>query len=172
MSLWGWMSPAELTWLAEQASQMRSVVEIGSLHGRSSFALATACPGTVYCLDPWCDDGYASWMGSVGTVFDNVVGIRAPSPQAGIQVPDPVDMVFIDGAHDAASVRADIEYWRTRAQVLLCGHDYIPAHGLPPGVNPGFPDVAVVVDELLGPNIQVAPDTAIWTFIPGRVAVP
>lgn len=165
MHLWGWMSPAELTWLGARAAEMRSVVEIGCLHGRSSFALATACPGTVYCIDPWSDDGWASWKGSVGDRFDNVVGIRDFSPAAGPQVPDPVDMVFIDGAHDYASVAADIVYWRTRVQVLLCGHDYIPASGLPPGVNPGFPDVAVAVDELLGP-VVAAEDTAIWTWRP------
>lgn len=160
MAIWGWMSPAELTWLGEQAAQMETVVEIGCLHGRSSFALATACPGTVYCIDPWSEDGWRSWKASVGDVFDNVVPIRAPSPEAGLQVPAPVDMVFIDGAHDYASVVADIVYWRDRCRVLLCGHDYISAE---PGVNPGFPDVATAVDELVGADrITVAPDTAIW----------
>lgn len=161
MHLWGWMSPEELTWLGEQAAQMRSVVEIGCLHGRSSFALATACPGTVYCMDPWSDDGWASWSGSMAH-FDNVVPIRAPSPDAGVMVPDPVDMVFIDGAHDYDSVMADVLYWRDRTQVLLCGHDYVSRSSLPDGVEPGFPDVATVVDEIFGSDVQVAPDTAIW----------
>lgn len=166
MALWGWMSPAELRWLGAQAAQMRSVVEVGCLHGRSSFALATACPGTVYCIDPWSDDGWASWSASIGSVFSNVVGLRAPSPSAGVLVPDPVDMVFVDGAHDYDSVVADITYWRERTQVLLCGHDYIPYSSLPAGENPGFPDVAIAVDELLGPNVEVAPDTAIWVYRP------
>lgn len=170
MHLWGWMSPAELEWLGAQAAKMRTVVEVGSLHGRSSFALATACPGTVYCLDPWCDDGYASWQRSVGMVLPNVVGIRESSPAAGLRVPDPVDMVFIDGAHDYASVAADINYWRGRTQVLLCGHDYIPQSSLRAGETAGFPDVAVAVDKLIGAdNIEVAPDTAIWAYWSGDV---
>ncbi len=164
MHLWGWMSPAELEWLGHQAAKMRSVVEIGCLHGRSSFALATACPGIVYCIDPWSDDGFASWTSSVGNVFTNVVGIREPSPSAGVHVPDPVDMVFIDGAHDYDSVIADISYWLPRTQVLLCGHDYVPFSGLNPGEAQGFPDVKRAVDELLGDSIEHAPDTAIWTY--------
>lgn len=94
--------------------------------------------------------------------FSNVTPIREPSPAAGIHVPDPVDMVFIDGAHDYDSVVADIAYWLPRTQVLLCGHDYISPE---PGVNPGFPDVATAVDELIGAErITVAPDTAIWAY--------
>lgn len=159
MHLWGWMSPIELRWLAEQASQMRSVVEIGCLHGRSSYALATGCPGTVYCLDPWNDAGYESWMNSVGEVLPNVVGIRGASPEAGALVPDPVDMVFIDGAHDYQSVLADVLYWRARTRVLLCGHDYTEGPD-------GYPDVKTVVDFVFGDEVVVAPDTAIWTVRP------
>lgn len=166
MSIWGWMSPTELEWLATQAATMRTVVEIGCLHGRSSYALADACPGTVYCIDPWNDAGWKSWWSSVGSKFDNVHGIREPSPAAGIHVPDPVDMVFIDGAHDYESVAADISYWLPRTKKLLCGHDYIPYSSLPAGESPGFPDVAIAVDELLGTDVHVAPDTAIWTYRP------
>jgi hypothetical protein len=121
----------------------------------------------VYCIDPWNDPGWESWSASVGSRLSNVVGIRAASPAAGRKVPDPVDMVFIDGAHDFDSVVADITYWMARTEVLLCGHDYIRADDLPPGAEPGFPDVAVAVDKILGrENITVAPDTAIWTYRP------
>lgn len=166
MSRWGWMSPAELLWLGAQAAAMRSVVEIGCLHGRSSIALA-ACPGKVYCIDPWSDDGWASWKAGVGDVYPNVIGLRHPSPEAGMFVPDPVDMVFIDGAHDYDSVVADISYWKPRAQVLLCGHDYVPFSGLNPGEEQGFPDVKRAVDDLVGAeNISHAEGTAIWAWWP------
>jgi hypothetical protein len=166
MNRWGWMSPAELIWLGEQAAQMQSVVEIGCLHGRSSVALATACPGTVYCIDPWSDDGFRSWTEGVGNVFPNVVGIREASPAAAARVPAFVDMVFIDGAHDYDSVVADIQAWLPKATKLLCGHDYVPFSALD-GNEPGFPDVAVAVHELIGEeNITVAPGTAIWAYRP------
>jgi len=152
MHLWGWMAPEELVWLAQQASRMRRVVEVGSLHGRSSFALA-ACPGELYCIDPWPDGAWESWHRSVGSVLPNVRAIRGYSPDVGIDVPDPVDMVFLDGAHDYVSVVNDIEYWLPRTEVLLCGHDYRHAD---------YPDVAVVVDKILGPRAQLVPNTSIW----------
>jgi hypothetical protein len=160
MHLWGWMSPAELEWLHATAATMRSVVEIGSLHGRSSFALATGCPGPVYCIDPWNDAGWVSFTRSLGHL-SNVHPIRAASPGAGDFVPGPVDMVFIDGAHDYDSVLADVLYWDERVEVLLCGHDYVPFSALG-GNNPGFPDVRTVVDMVFGDRVRVAPDTAIW----------
>lgn len=154
MHLWGWMHPIELEWLTEQASQMRRVVEVGSLHGRSSYALAANCPGEVYCIDPFLDGAWESWERSVGNVLPNAKGVRGYSPNAGTEVPDPVDMVFLDGAHDRESVVADIEYWLPRTETLLCGHDYLHAD---------YPDVKAVVDELLGDRSQRVPHTSIWS---------
>jgi hypothetical protein len=152
MHLWGWMEPAELQWLGAQAAAMASVVEVGSLHGRSSFALAASCGGHVFCIDPWPDGAWESWQASVGAAFSNVTGLRGLSPAMGSHVPDPVDMVFLDGAHDRASVVADIEYWQPRTRTLLCGHDYLHAD---------YPDVRAVVDELL-PGVVLVAGTSIW----------
>lgn len=155
MQIWGWMSPDELAWLQQQASGMNSVVEVGSLHGRSAFALLTGCPGSVYCIDPWddaADQSYGSFMGSCGH-FANLVAIRGFSPAVAADIPD-IDMVFIDGMHDEASVVADIEGWLPKTRKLICGHDYVPGGG--------FPDVAVVVDRVFGQRVKVADNTAIW----------
>jgi hypothetical protein len=86
MSIWGWMSPAELTWLGEQAVKMDSVAEIGCLHGRSAYMLLKSCPGPVYCIDPWDDEQdlcYDSFMSNCGE-FDNLVAVRGYSPQASL----------------------------------------------------------------------------------------
>ena len=164
MHIWGWMSPAELAWLGGQAARMSTVVEVGSLRGRSSCALASTCPGTVWCIDPWNDEGWKAWNEEVGDRFDNVIPVRDTSPQAAAKIPTPVDMVFIDGAHDYASVVADIECWLPRTSVLLCGHDYPPDHEVGADGR-AFPDVKRVVDELLGvENITIAPGTAIWAY--------
>jgi hypothetical protein len=75
MHIWGWMSPDHLEWLSAQAAQMESVAEVGSLRGRSSFALLTACKGPVYCIDPWPGGKYDSFMEACGH-FPNLVAIR------------------------------------------------------------------------------------------------
>lgn len=159
MHLWGWVQPSELRWLSVQAAGMRSVVEVGSFKGRSSFALASACPGTVYCIDPWEDDtpeydgtdAWTYWHDNIEVVFPNVTAVRGRSPAVGDLVPAPVDMVWIDGSHDYENVAADIRYWRDRARRLLCGHDYTAA----------FPGVVQAVDELL-PYAALVPETWIW----------
>lgn len=159
MGIWGWMSPAELTWLGLQASRMRSVAEIGCLHGRSAFALLTACPGPVYCIDPWNDvhdASYPSFMSNCGH-FENLVAVRGYSPAAIYTDNLPaVDMVFIDGSHDYDSVIADISHWTPKARRLVCGHDYINQP------DAAFPGVAQAVNDYFADGVRVAPDTAIW----------
>jgi predicted O-methyltransferase YrrM len=122
MQVWGWMGPGQLDWLGAQAAQMQSVVEVGSLRGRSAFALLTACRGSVYCIDPWPKDSdYESFMTNCGH-FPNPVPIREPSPEAAALVPG-IDMVFLDGDHEYEAVVADITAWLPKTRGLLCGHD-------------------------------------------------
>lgn len=157
MHIWGWMSPAELEWLGAQAAQMDSVAEIGVLHGRSAFALLTACPGPVYCIDPWNDEGghsLPSFMGSCGH-FENLHAVQGYSPAAAAEAPD-VDMVFIDGAHAYGAVLADIAAWLPKTRRLICGHDYQNA-------DAGYPGVAQAVQQVFGDRIVVPEDTSIWT---------
>jgi hypothetical protein len=158
---------AELEWLAQQATQMRNVVEVGALHGRSSFALLSACKGLVWCIDPWDDVGghcLPSFMGSCGH-FPNLRPIQGFSPAAGKRVRGKVDMVYIDGDHSREGIMADIDYWLPRTRKLICGHDYVDHP------DAGYPDVKAVVDERFGDRVSVAPDTAIWAVrvvSPGR----
>jgi hypothetical protein len=108
----------------------------------------------VFCIDPWEDGSWPSWNASVGRLA-NVTAVRGFSPAVGERVPDPVDMVFLDGAHDRASVEADIDYWQPRTRKLLCGHDY--GHG-------DYPDVKAVVDERFGDAVEVVDGTGIWVM--------
>lgn len=160
-SVWGWMTEPELLWLAEQAAQMDGIVEIGSLHGRSAMALLTFCRGPVYCIDPWDDEHdqcYGSFLSHVGHL-PNLRAIRGRSPAVGAEVPGDVDMVFIDGEHFRPEITADIEYWLPRTRKLICGHDYYQ------GPDAGYPDVALVVDEMFGDRVTVAEGTSIWAVV-------
>lgn len=157
--VWGWMSSVELEWLRRSAEGMRQVVEVGSLRGRSAFALLTGCKGPVFCIDPWEDPGdhaYRGFMRACGH-FPNLRAVRGRSPEAGALVkPRKVDMVFIDGEHDYDSVMADLAEWAPRARRLICGHDYT---SLPPDYN----GVLRAVTEVFGDRVRLAaPRTSIW----------
>ncbi len=135
----GWMSTAELLWLAEQAQQHRRIVEVGSWLGRSAVALADNCPGWVYCVDLW-DGNLAPGISGGGWATEtcyaafkaNVAGrqvipLRMTSLEAARQLRHKhFDVIFIDADHSYEAVKADIEAWRPLLVPggLLCGHDF------------------------------------------------
>ena len=47
------MYPAELEWLYKAAKRMKSIVEIGSWQGRSTYVLLSGCQGPVMAVDKW-----------------------------------------------------------------------------------------------------------------------
>ena len=51
LSIQGWMHEHNLYWLAEQAAQHHTIVEIGAWKGRVTRALADHTPGTVYVVE-------------------------------------------------------------------------------------------------------------------------
>lgn len=167
----GWMSDAELTYLAETAARSRSIVEIGSWKGRSTLALACNCPGMVYAVDTWEgteQQGDELAQHEPGWLFEefkrntagcaNIVNCKGPSVEvakwpsmAGLEF----DMIFIDGYHAYEGVRDDILSWRPmlRDGGILCGHDYIP---------PYWDGLLRAVHEFV-PKFRVVPGTMIWT---------
>jgi hypothetical protein len=166
----GWMSEAELRWLAERAQSHKAIVELGCHMGRSTSALAANTPGTVYALDDWnglrdtIDESTGeSWHNPEPEAlykmflrntrgYSNIVSIKCNHAAPGA-VPQP-DMVFIDGSHKYEDVKRDIHYWcgKIAPGGLLCGHDYDEAVWL---------DVCQAVRELL-PQAKVVPGTTIW----------
>lgn len=134
----GWMSREELGWLYDKASEMSNVVEIGSWRGRSTFAIAAACPGVVICVDHFngspseinechapakTEDIYAQFTENTKR-FRNISVIREESQKAAKACRHTkFEMVFIDGEHTFESVKSDIEAWRPLATKLFCGHD-------------------------------------------------
>lgn len=158
IQIWGWMSSVELKWLAARAAEMQSVVEIGCLHGRSAYAMLTTCPGPVFCIDPWNDEGshsYPSFMGNCGG-FPNLVALQGFSLDVAARFDRQVEMTFIDGSHAYESVLADISAWLPHTTRLICGHDYSNADG-------GFPGVSKAVDEIFGDRVRLAEGCSIWT---------
>ncbi len=171
----GRMSRAELCWLYETAKKMESVVEIGSLQGRSTFVLASGCnggKGKVYAVDPWIFQG--GWMTDPDLMltgynpgdsffkdflkncghFPHLTAIKKRSVQAAAELPElKVDMVFIDGNHDKKSVLADLKAWVPRAKKLVCGHDLD---------HPECPDVRRALNDFFGMDKVVVGQDTIW----------
>jgi len=65
-----------------------------------------------------------------------------PSIEAAKVIPNELDLVYIDAAHDKENVMADIRSWwpKVRLGGMLCGHDYD---------HPDWPSVKEAVKELL-----------------------
>lgn len=160
----GWMSEQELRWLANVARASESVTEIGCWRGRSTFALLSACKGTVTAVDHWeggkhepshiqeearKEDLHAAFLSNVGH-FSNLRVIKAASVDAAPKVQES-DVIFIDGGHAYDEVRADIRAWRPKARRLLAGHDH------------DWPEVARAVKDELGP-VEHGPGS-IWFFV-------
>lgn len=151
------MSEAELVWLATQARQRDLIVEFGSLHGRSTRALADNNNGVIWAVDPW-SGSYLTESGSevanlntfvmpyfIRNLRDHIdTGRVIPVRDYSYNFNSPflVDMVFLDGDHRYKTVVRDIEkaFEMLKPNGLICGHDY--GHPLWPGVKKA-------VDELV-----------------------
>lgn len=133
----GWMTEGQARRLAAAASQVAAggrIVEIGSFRGRSTIVLASSTSDgvEVVAIDPHAGndrgpqeiEGYAAEAADDHAVFlanvesagvaERVRHVRAFSDAAHDQVNDPIDVLYIDGAHRYAPARADIRDWGAR----------------------------------------------------------
>lgn len=161
----GWMSEAELSWLAHVGAQVRSAAEVGCWKGRSTAVLLDAVHGPVYAVDHWmgsaAERDSAHWEAVSGGVFEqfmrnvghreNLMVRRGASTSIAHTLPK-IDFVFIDAGHTYEEVAADIAAWRPKTLRLLAGHDY------------HMPDVRRAVDEAFGSSVQTAAES-IWYVI-------
>jgi hypothetical protein len=161
----GWMTLAELAWLARQAKAHQRIVEIGSYLGRSTRALADNTAGVVHAVDDWKgprDEAipdaeraelFAKFLANTAGLDGRLQVHRADHAAELGSWSSSVDMVFIDGSHDYEDVKRDIAFWQARApeECLLSGHDF----------SPGWPGVMRAVTELV-PGVRVHGGTSIW----------
>lgn len=169
ISIGGWMSKKELTWLATQASLVETIVEFGSFHGRSTRAMADNAPknARIWAVDPWNgayyeENGYS--MEHINTFVmpyflinlkdhvrsGKVIPVRNWSYM--FSLPFQVDMVFIDGDHRYETVIKDIKKALELLKIggMICGHDWN---------HPLWSGVSKAVTELLG---EVDVEDTIW----------
>jgi predicted O-methyltransferase YrrM len=132
----GWLTEAQARRLFAAAAAVAPggrVVEIGSFRGRSAIVLAST-GADVVCVDPHAgsDRGPREIAADAGRgdadleafranlaragVADRVRHVRAFSDAALGEVPGPVDVLFVDGAHRIVPARADIRRWGDRVR--------------------------------------------------------
>ena len=130
----GWLTPKEgrlLYGLAERCAGRGVIVEIGSWKGKSTIWLASGsrrgAGARVYAIDPHTAESdnlatqsavptYDEFIANVrrAGVADLVVPLVTTSAEAARTFDGPVELLFIDGAHDYANVARDFELWFPR----------------------------------------------------------
>jgi len=162
----GWMHDDELKWLATQARDATTIIEVGCWKGRSTLALADNTAGRVFAVDHWRgsegdpahlvaieavggpDGLHAEFLQQMGerVAAGRVTPLRMDSGEAARNfAPASVDLVFIDAGHVYSDVARDLAAYRplVRPGGILCGHDYhIREHwGVTEAVDECFPQV-------------------------------
>ncbi len=164
----GWLSDDQVRALHEAARACPPggrIVEIGSFRGRSTIVLASSAPsGTeLVAIDPHAGNdrgpqeiqGFEAEAATDHEVFnrnlaeagvtDRVRHVRAFSDAAHGDVDDPIDVLFIDGAHRFGPARADIRDWGARVapggRMLI--HDSFSSIGV---------TLAILVELLVSPS--------------------
>jgi len=174
LQIHGFMPRHEMTWLAEQASRAKKIVEIGCFRGRGTRAMADNMPvgGCIFSIDTW--EGSQSLKSApsrkeierVGSDVveqqfrDNlkdhisegrVVPIRWDSqqgvPNELVSYVSNIDLLFIDGDHSGEAVRSDILCFRPLVKDggIISGDDYLRV---------ALPGLRRTVDELY-PNREL-----------------
>jgi len=133
----GWMTDDQARRLWDRAAAVPPrgrIVEIGSYQGRSAIVLARAARAgvDVVAVDPHAgnDRGPQEIHGSADEgerdhqaflvnleragVRDRVRHVRLPSEDAAREVPGPIDLLYIDGAHRYRPAREDLRAWGAR----------------------------------------------------------
>ena len=154
----GQMTRRELVCIAELAQALpenSTVVELGSLFGKSSvhWAKNAADSVKIYCVDPWKRE---NWIKPLEKKFDttfsidtfwqkiddssNVIALQAYSPQDFTDWNIPIDIYFDDSVHTNPIFRENLYFWldRMKPGSIICGHDY----------SPNFPDIVKEVNSL------------------------
>ena len=123
------------------------IVEIGCLYGGSTAVMGLASPkSSITVIDDfsWNPNEYpegsrAAFQKNMDTFDIHVNIIEGDSRQIGKIWKDPIDLLVIDGGHSYEYIRADLELFAPKAEVVVC-HDWD---------NPAWPSVRTAIEEFL-----------------------
>lgn len=164
-----WFSyPNLYSLVVRDATNGSKFVEVGSRKGKSSSFMCVEIANSMkriefYCVDTWegsaehqetnaadLPELYKLFLRNMEPVQNYYVPLRMTSLDASLQFEDKsLDFVFIDAAHDYASVLLDIDAWMPKVKPggILAGHDYTPSWpGVVKAVNERFKHVVCAED--------------------------
>ena len=150
-------------------------VEVGCLHGKSSYILANAInKGKLYCIDMW-PGNILNKTSTAQTleVFlkntkecNNIIPIKGLSPEVIKDWTTPIDFVFIDASHTNPSDRDNIDFFLPLIKKggIIAGHDY---RANLKTIELNWEDVIINVNYLedkLKQKVMNPSNTSIWYF--------
>ena len=151
----GWLTSAQAARLDAAARAVRPggrIVEIGSFRGRSTIVLARAAPdgAEVVAIDPHLgsDRGPQEIAADVPLGEEDAAAFRANLARHGVahrvrhvrrlsqdaleEVPAPIDLLYVDGAHRYGPARDDVRRWggRVAPGATMLVHDAFSSIGV------------------------------------------
>lgn len=156
--------------------EVHSIVEIGVFKGKNAVVLREEFPDAhLYLIDPWIlsspylESGtavskkqiiYDEAFQRVQTLFKhdtNVTIIKKTAADAAAEIPNHLDLVFIDANHEYAEVKENILTWKrkVRSGGILSGHNY---------GRKRLAGVKKAVDEIFRKDVLIGQDE-VWAHI-------
>ena len=116
----GWLTDEEgeaLYDLAKQCTGRGVIVEIGSWKGKSTICLGlgsrAGSSARIFAVDPHADYRFGDFKSNVerAGIADLVTPVPSLSQDAAFGFDEPIELLFVDGSHEEADVRADFDQW-------------------------------------------------------------
>jgi predicted O-methyltransferase YrrM len=180
----GWLSEWDMIALAKLSSSRRTdatIVELGSMHGKSAYCMATSAPWTnVICYDLWPGHGILGpdkitrentieLFQSYTNMCKNITPIRINSiDDIQWNISTPVDMMFLDAAHTNPSDWEMIEYWLPKIVPggIISGHDYYTEEVHKVIHYPDINENVARLEKILGKPVSLAHRlSSVWSFV-------
>ncbi len=173
----GQVSEVQLKAIEQVASLVPAngtVVEVGSLFGRSSWAWAQSVDPsvTVHCIDPWTgNEGVRALERKFGLTYGldqfktftrdcrNIVPNRGFSPRDFAAWDQEIDLYYEDAVHADPVFSQNLAFWGAtlKPHGIICGDDY----------RPRFPDVRAGAERVAGEmNRKLITVDFFWCLLP------
>jgi len=177
----GWLGDGDMeaiSCLANRAPTGATIVEIGSMHGKSACCLASAKPESiVFCFDFWPGNDIKASDGIIRLntierfieytkIYPNIIPIKIDSNLDYKWTGPSVDLFFIDAAHTNPTDWQSIEYWlpKIKSGGVICGHDY---YTIERNNIVHFPDInenIARLEKMLEKTVTVYEHSCVWSF--------